>query len=280
MDSYNTSFWETQTFLKKSDVIIIGSGIVGLSTAISIKEKNPALEVLIIDRNAYPLGASTRNAGFACFGSVTELLDDLEHADEEKVFSLLMDRVEGLRILKERVGNTIDYSNCGSYELFDDGDDSIATYIDKIQYLNQKIFDYTGLEEVFSVRNTMDFPFSGFSPILIKNRFEGQLHPGKMTMEIMNICKKLGVQFLFGTKVEKIHNENIGAIVECEYFTLQCKKAILCSNGFTGEFFQDLDLKPARNQVIVTERIPDLDWSTCFHYDRGYIYFRNVDKRI
>ena len=35
----NFSFWETQTYFKNIDLIIIGSGIVGLNAAISFKEK-------------------------------------------------------------------------------------------------------------------------------------------------------------------------------------------------------------------------------------------------
>jgi hypothetical protein len=50
----------------------------GLWTAISIKEKYPEKSVLIIERNAVPMGASTRNAGFACFGSLTEVIADSE----------------------------------------------------------------------------------------------------------------------------------------------------------------------------------------------------------
>ena len=35
----NFSFWENQTYFKHIDLIIVGSGIVGLNAAISYKEK-------------------------------------------------------------------------------------------------------------------------------------------------------------------------------------------------------------------------------------------------
>jgi glycine/D-amino acid oxidase-like deaminating enzyme len=41
-----------------------------------------------------------------------------------------------------------------------------------------------------------------------------------------------------------------------------------------------LDLYPARNQVLLTKPIPGLKVAGCFHYDRGYFYFRNIDGRI
>ncbi len=81
------SYWEQESFSYYNH-IIIGSGIVGLSTAIELKERRPDCRVLVLERGLLPTGASTRNAGFACMGSVTELLDDLEHATDDEVVAL------------------------------------------------------------------------------------------------------------------------------------------------------------------------------------------------
>ena len=63
MYAKNLSFWERESFLSNIDVAIIGSGLVGLSAAIHLKEKHPNLQVVIFERGALPTGASTRNAG-------------------------------------------------------------------------------------------------------------------------------------------------------------------------------------------------------------------------
>ena len=89
------SYWESQSFLHYH-YIIIGSGITGLSTAIELKEKYPLRSVLVLERGLLPTGASTRNAGFACMGSVTELLDDLKDMTEEEVVKLVEWRKKGL----------------------------------------------------------------------------------------------------------------------------------------------------------------------------------------
>ena len=62
------SFWEKNS-LTEYDYIIIGGGIVGMSTAAEIKEKAPNASVLILEKGTFPQGASSKNAGFACFGS-------------------------------------------------------------------------------------------------------------------------------------------------------------------------------------------------------------------
>lgn len=64
------SIWEKESFFQQQDVIIIGSGLVGLWSAILLKEKNPSLKVAIVEQGSIPSGASSRNAGFACFGNV------------------------------------------------------------------------------------------------------------------------------------------------------------------------------------------------------------------
>ena len=73
----NLSYWEKDTYFSNIDVLIIGSGIVGLTAALELKSANPSRKIIVIERGFLPCGASSKNAGFSCFGSVSELLDYL-----------------------------------------------------------------------------------------------------------------------------------------------------------------------------------------------------------
>jgi len=68
------SYWERTAFTDCADVIVIGSGLVGLSAALHLKKLQPSLKITVLDRGFLPSGASTKNAGFACFGTVSEQL--------------------------------------------------------------------------------------------------------------------------------------------------------------------------------------------------------------
>ncbi len=68
------SVWEKESFFAPRDFIIVGSGFTGLWSAYYLKKRYPEKSVLILERGIIPSGASSRNAGFACFGSFTELL--------------------------------------------------------------------------------------------------------------------------------------------------------------------------------------------------------------
>ena len=88
----NLSYWERDHYFNQSNYIIIGCGIVGLNAGIRILELEPGADVLIIEQGLISSGASTKNAGFACFGSPSELIEDLTLNPPEQVFSLFEKR--------------------------------------------------------------------------------------------------------------------------------------------------------------------------------------------
>ena len=85
----NLSYWEIKSWFTNIDFTIVGSGIVGLSCALHLKEQFPKAIILVLEKGMLPQGASTKNAGFACFGSLSEILEDLKSHSEEEVFNLV-----------------------------------------------------------------------------------------------------------------------------------------------------------------------------------------------
>ena len=79
------SYWEIKNWFTNVDFTIIGSGIVGLHCALELRERFPKSKIVILEKGILPQGASTKNAGFACFGSLSELIDDLKTHSEEEV---------------------------------------------------------------------------------------------------------------------------------------------------------------------------------------------------
>jgi glycine/D-amino acid oxidase-like deaminating enzyme len=204
-----TSIWEQETFYRKRDIIIIGAGFSGLWTAISIKEKSPEKSVLIIERNAVPLGASTRNAGFACFGSLTEVIADSQKMGWEKTLDLVRMRFEGLRKIRHYFKNDeIDFELSGGYEILNN--DEPLLFINEV---NEKLKPITGLEETYSLQQNKIQEFGlGKSQFLIENPCEGSLHSGKLLQKLLEKCYELKVEFLFGTEVNNIEETSDGVI--------------------------------------------------------------------
>ena len=101
----NYSYWELKEWFTNIDFTIVGSGIVGLNCALELKKKYPKAKVLVLEKGMLPQGASSKNAGFACFGSLSELIDDLKTHSEEEVFNLVKNRWEGLQLLRKNLGD-------------------------------------------------------------------------------------------------------------------------------------------------------------------------------
>ena len=166
------SIWERNELIHY-DHIIIGSGIVGLTTAYYVKKKNPSKSVLVLERGLLPTGASTKNAGFACMGSLTEILDDLKIASEEEVLELFRLRKKGLERLQSILGKEkIGYQTNGSYELIFKNE--IAA-LEKIDYCNQLLRKEIK-QDAFRLNNSkiQEFGFNGVCA-MVENLCEGEI---------------------------------------------------------------------------------------------------------
>ena len=276
----NLSYWEKSTYLENIDFLIIGSGIVGLSTAIFLKKKNKNYKVLVIDRGYLPTGASTKNAGFTCFGSPTELFDDLQNMNELTVWDTFSNRYMGLNTLFELVQkDKIAYRECKSWDIISSKKNNDITK-DFIEYINQKAYEITGVKEIYHEDKLISSKF-GFEEINTSycNKLEGAIHTGKMIQELYKKAILNDVNVLFGMNAEKLDHSAQENVIETQFGEIKAKNTIIATNGFAKKWIKD-DILPARAQVIITNEIPDLKIKGTFHYEKGYYYFRNVGNRV
>ncbi len=273
------SYWEKVTYLQDLDYLIIGSGIVGLSTVLSIKAREKHAKILVLERGYLPTGASTKNAGFACFGSPSELLGDIGLMGEEKTADLLKLRWLGLQKLLSNLGaEQIEFSPCGSYDLFRKSEFELyQNILEKLPYLNTFIESNIGLKDTYFVS---DAPVhQGMKDLCgsIFNQHEGSIHTGKMMQRLYQLSIETGVQVLHDMEVKRFWDDGNAVHVETQWGQISAKQLLICTNGLSKNLLPELDLKPARAQVLVTSPISDLKLNSTYHYDSGYYYFRVVE---
>ena len=277
------SYWEQQTFFSQYDVIIIGSGIVGLNAAIHLKTQQAHLKIAVLERGFLPAGASTKNAGFACFGSVTELLSEIKVYGEETVFNLVAKRIKGLKMLRETLGDkAISFQQKGGYELFLNSDKSkTEEAFSSINYLNQLLKPHTNHTAIFTEVNDKiaNFSFNGVDG-LIYNSFEGQIDTGKMMKTLLQKVAALGVVIFNQCEVVSFTEEGEIIKINTDGALFKTRKIVFATNGFTNQLLPEIDIKPARGQVLVTEPIKNLKINGTYHYDEGFYYFRDIDHRV
>lgn len=279
------SFWEQKSFTHY-DYIIIGAGITGLSTACAIKEKKPKASVLVLERGLLPTGASTKNAGFACVGSFSEKLSDLELMGENAFLTLIENRWVGLYLLRKRLGDdNIDFQNNGGFELILKNGKLDRDRMYDMNALLERIFN----NKVFYEKPELVERF-GFNKEMVQtvvlNPFEGQIDTGRMMQTLINYAGILQVKILTGANVEYINEmpHKVEVNVKSgmgEQMKFSCEKVAYCTNAFTKHFFPDMEIIPGRGQVLCTSPIEGgLPFKGVFSFDEGYYYFRNFENRI
>jgi glycine/D-amino acid oxidase-like deaminating enzyme len=278
------SFWERETYFSNLDVLVVGSGIVGLNAALHLKTMQPQLKVMLVERGLLPTGASSKNAGFACFGSPSELLEDLAHHSEDAVFSLVERRWKGLQRLRHNLGDAaIDYHGWGGYELFEAHQaDLYESCLARMPYLNKHLQGIVGEPAIYRPADgkISTFGFKGVSH-LIESTAEGQIDTGKMILALTQKVQALGVLLLNGLEVEQLHEEDNAVVATtAQGITLKARAALVATNGFAQKLLPKLSIVPARAQVLITKLIPYLRIKGTFHYDKGYYYFRNIGNRV
>ncbi len=271
------SYWEYKEWFKGNDFIIVGSGIVGLTCAINLKERFPTSNILVLEKGILPQGASTKNAGFACFGSTSELLSDLKNHSEQEVFQLVKKRWDGLLMLRSLLGDkNIDYQHHFGYELFLENEKYEECHT-KITELNQLLFPL--FKEDVYVTSHNKFNFQKSVPTQIVNRFEGQIDTGKMVAQLLKTSYQKGIKILNNISVEGFSENTTQVKVNTNQGVFTTSKLFFATNGFSRELLKE-KIKPARAQVLITSPIQKLQIKGTFHLEEGYYYFRNINNRI
>jgi len=276
------SYWETKHFIQHWDALIIGSGITGLSTGIFLKRKFPNWKVAILEKGALPSGASTRNAGFACFGSVSEILDDLTIMTEKEVFELVANRYEGLNLLRELLTDDhLNYKPTGGFEIFREGNDEIyQECLGSLSYINAELVQCIRKQAFRDCSNQIDsFGFKAVKNMLI-NELEGTVDTGLMMKNMIALARESGVEIFNGVKVKELSSSDRNCTLDTNIGEILSDRTIVATNGFAKQLLPEVEVESCRAQVLITSPIKNLSWSGCFHHDRGYDYFRDIDGRV
>ena len=277
------SYWEKTTYFESLDFLVIGAGIVGSSTALHLRKQYPSAKILVVERSFLPAGASCKNEGFACFGSVTELIDDLSKIPAPEVWETVAERWEGLKYLRELIGEkSLDFQPLGSWDLIRAGETGhLKTCLEYLPHLNEQIEHITGAKNVYSEDKNIQEQF-GFNSIetSFKNLLEGQIDSGKMMVKFHQLLSKNRIHLLTGIEILDLISTDKNVEIQSNIGIFNASKVAICVNGFAKRFLPKNDIQPARAQVIITKRIDNLPFKGTFHYQEGYYYFRNIHDRV
>ncbi|WP_378186179.1 NAD(P)/FAD-dependent oxidoreductase [Aquimarina sp. W85] len=273
------SYWEYKNWLSNIDIAIIGSGIVGLQCALQARKRFPKAKIIVFEKGILPEGASTKNAGFACFGSISEIMDDLTFHTKKEIVQLVQKRYTGLQNLRTTLGDkAIDFKQYGGYEVFtNDTSELYENCIKNMSSINEMLYPVFN-QSIFSEKTT-NFGFQGVQKKLLFNSLEGQIDTGAMMSALLKKVVKSDIKILNGCAVLNFIDNKTSVFVETEKFSFKTDKICIATNGFAKQLGSD-KVTPARAQVVITKPIKNLKIKGTFHINKGFYYFRNIQNRI
>lgn len=276
------SIWETRHFHRPPDLVVVGAGIVGLFTALFYKRANPHHHVVILERGPFPSGASVKNAGFACFGSPSELLADETKEGTDAMLTRVENRWKGLLELRAELGDVaIGFEPTGGHEIYGAHDPLYTHVAERFDALNAALRPIFG-RSVFEWDDTAVAHF-GLHPghHLVKTDLEGPLDSGALMSTLLRKVQAAGVLFRPNCSVVGLEDLPSGVQVKINGGeVLRAANVVLCTNGYARQLFPELPVEPARGQVLKTAPIPGLKLRGTFHYDEGFFYFRDHDGGV
>lgn len=277
------SYWERLHLENRSGITIVGGGFSGLNLALAIKTRDPSKPVRILEAGGSSLGASRKNAGFLCFGSPSELLEDMNSAGRGKVLGTAEERWEGISKIRARFSSErIGLEEYGGYELFLGPSDHHPVEEDLPQ-LNKDLSGLLGFSP-YRPLSSEEINRMGFEGISGGYRIEGEaiVDPYLYHSALCEEAREQGIDLQFGVPVRD-HLEKKGRVelwIEDNEEALFCEKTVFATNGYTEGLVPNSGIAPARGQVLITEPLDELPFRGSFHMDGGNYYFRNVGDRV
>jgi len=283
------SIWEQESFYRDTDVLIAGGGLMGLWTAYELTRQKPGLRVTICEALPVPALASTRNAGFACFGSPGELWSDLQTMGEDAMWQVVEMRYKGIqKILSVFGAAAIDFEPSGGYELYDHNPEWNGDGLqDKLELLNKGFYPISGVKSMYAnCTNAIEqFGLASFAA-MAGNSIEGGLHSGKLVMALQQLVRQQGVVYLEGHAIlssskSKTNLWMLQDIRKGDYKQVKANTVIWATNAWLSQQAgMQPTVTPARGQVLLSPPVEGLKLFGTFHYHEGYYYFRNLGNRL
>jgi gamma-glutamylputrescine oxidase len=233
----------------KTDVIIIGGGYAGLSSALGLLEAQPDLSITIIDAKHLGFGASGRTAGhFFNMPPYGLMLQDLSKkknlSDVHFARQIVEDQVYKLFALLEKENLDCD-----------------VIKDDRVGAVARNSFTMAGLRWAEKLLNTIGAKSVLYEGEAVRDRIaaypaKGYLsmpttafQPYKMILALRTLLERQGVNFFEGTPATSMQNTTQGVIVNTPKGVVQAQKAVVTTNAYIRQ--SELKLEPTFPKTTV-----------------------------
>lgn len=247
------------TLPKTADVIIIGGGVMGASTAYYLSERGVPETILLDKEELFGQGATGRCAGGVRYQFATEVN-----------IRLSLESLPILERFKENFGQTIDYKQVGYLFLLTDPD-SVKQFQEnvKLQHSLGVETEWLSGDEV-----RLRFPMMNLEDVIAATNHakDGVVDPNGVVMGYINSSRRLGAKAFNNIEVIDIRVES-GRVtgVQTNEGYISSPVVVNAAGPWAGEVGKmaglSIPIQPLRRQWLTTTRLPDLPKNFPFMID-------------
>lgn len=273
----STSYWlddSTAAGTETYDVVIVGGGIAGFSTAYWLKKEDPSLNVAVIEKHRVGFGATGRNAGFITCGSVEHFNRLVERWGKEKALEMWRFSETNLQLLKDHIiqdDTTLEFEHRGTF--------SLASTEEEMHELKEvsklmaefdipvEALDANGVQKRLGVKD-----FVGG----IKYLKDAAVHPIKLLRKMVALSGAKVIEHTEVYNMETLSNGNVA--VRTDKRNIEAPMVVMATNGYSAalqKYFAD-KIYPTRGQIMVTEPVAKFMEGPCY---ANFVldYFRQLE---
>lgn len=240
-----------------ADVVIIGGGYTGLSSAYNIQRKFPEKKIVLLEGACCGYGASGRNGGFL---AAIDLLHDYTIKDPQ----LLQDRIDvsfyGQKQIKQVIAD-----HGVDCDLQENGMLNLAFSENQAKQLEDydKNLKSIGLESVFLQGQDLEAEIKSPRAIAAQRLFHGGVvNPAKLAREMKRVVEELGIEVRERTVVTRITPGKVNH-VDTELGEIRAPILVLGLNAYGHKLglFKNRII-PMCTYIIATEPLSPAQWES------------------
>lgn len=272
-----TSHWLRQHSFKTpdvtTDVLIVGGGYAGLSTAYWLTELRPDLKITILDRAFCGSGASGRNAGFLTMGSASFYKSLTLKWGEDKASQIFSFAAESLELAYQHILKTspeIKFEKSSSMTLFRTIDEFTKWTSPEF---NPGKFNFELKEEA-----ALPKALSGKFHCAFEASPEYKINPIQLLSSLKKLLESRKVQIIENSSAFEITREGVAT----ELNDIKAKQVILALNGYFPQFhpqFRDVII-PRRAQMLAVELEEEFDCPSLYYDPPERVYWRKTQEKV
>jgi len=211
------------------DLAVVGGGYTGLWTALLAKERDPALEVVVVEAGRVGWQASGRNGGF-CIAMLTHRLSNALARWPKDLERLTQAGIKNLAEMKadvERHGIECDWQSCGEV--------NVATEPWQIEELREgeELAARAGGDCTYLDRDAVRAELD--SPLFLAGLWDrdgAMIDPARLAWGLARVCRQMGVRIFEGTPATALRRAGDGVVLDTAAGEVRARQAMLASNAF------------------------------------------------